>query len=60
MLYETFNLLKLPRPYGRGIFANVSSKLKSAEAEKSYSSHNLTIGEFREGGLKEAHCEDYF
>jgi cytidylate kinase len=44
--------LKLPRPNGRGIFTNASSELKSAEAEKSYSSHNLTIGEFREGGLK--------
>ena len=48
----TKKLLKLPRPYGRGIFHCASSELKSAEAENSYPSHDLTIGESREGGLK--------
>jgi len=45
-------LLKLPQPNGWGISLCASSELKSAEAEKSSASHNLTIGKFREGGLK--------
>ena len=44
--------LKLPRPNGRGIFNSASSELKSSEAENISASHDLTIGKFREGGLK--------
>jgi len=52
-------MLKLLRPYGRGIYQNGSSELKSAEAENSSTSLDQTtrlaakrVGEFREGGLK--------
>jgi len=44
-------LLKLPRPYGRGINQFTSAELKSAEAENRSASLGLTPGEFREGGL---------
>ncbi len=50
---EVAKLLKLPQPNGRGILTNASSELKSAEAENIYPSRrNLTLGKFREGGLK--------
>ncbi|MBU4099532.1 hypothetical protein KJ980_07845 [Patescibacteria group bacterium] len=45
-------MLKLPRANARGIYQYASPELKSAEAENRSTSHDLTIGEFREGGLK--------
>jgi len=45
-------ILKLQRANTRETYPCVSSKLKSAETKKGSASHNLTIGEFRAGGLK--------
>jgi len=46
-------MLKLPRPYGRGFFSFTSSELKSCRSgNTAIHPHDLTIGDFREGGLK--------
>ena len=55
--YLGIKKLKLPRPNGRGFSSCASSELKSAEAENGSASHDLTIGDFREGGLKQEQAE---
>lgn len=45
-------ILKLPRTYGRGSNFCASSELKSCRSGKRSASHDLTVGDFRKGGLK--------